>query len=79
LPANTNLASVQPYVMQGAAGGWLWTGSWTATSQLRAGAWNALSVTVPSNAAALAELGVEFSTASAANVNAAAYVDVVNW
>jgi len=78
IPAGSTLSAVQPYALQGAAGGWAWTGNWRAASSLQAGAWNTLTVAVPANAAALAELGVMF-TLSGASGGAAAYVDSVSY
>jgi len=78
IPSGSKLTSVQPYVMQGAAGGWAWTGSWRAVSSLQAGNWNTITVAVPANAAALAELGVLF-TSSGSTSGAAAYVDSVSY
>ena len=78
VPAGSTLSAIQPYALQGAAGGWAWTGSWRAASSLQAGNWNTITVAVPSNAAALAELGVMF-TLSGASGGAAAYVDSVTW
>lgn len=78
LPAGTAVSAVQPYVLQGAAGSWRWTGAWRAASSLTAGAWNTISLQVPSNAAVpLAELGVEITTQ--ASWSGALYVDAVNW
>lgn len=57
LPTDAQVASVQPYVMEKST--WRWTGAWTSGSTLQKGAWNTLSVTVPSNAGALAQLGLE--------------------
>jgi hypothetical protein len=69
---------VQPYVLQGASGGWTWTGNWQPTSALVAGQWNTLKVAVPSNAALpLWELGVQFTTS--ASWTGAAYVDSIGW
>jgi Mannanase, galactose-binding domain-like len=77
-PAGSALTAVQPYVLQGAAGGWLWTGSWRATSSLTAGQWNTIQVTVPANAAVpLAELGVQLTTGAA--WTGSVYVDAVTW
>lgn len=78
VPSGSGLSAVQPYVLQGAAGGWAWTGTWRAASSLQAAAWNTITVTVPSNAAALAELGVLFSSTASAS-GAAAYVDSVSF
>jgi len=78
IPAGAGLSAVQPYVLQGEAGGWAWTGNWRSASSLQAGSWNTLTVAVPANAAALAELGVLF-TLSGASGGAAAYVDSVSY
>jgi hypothetical protein len=77
VPTGNALLSIQPYVLQGAGGNWAWTGNWRAASSLQAGAWNTLTVQVPGNAAALAELGVEFTLNG--TVSTAAYVDSVNF
>jgi len=77
LPTGTAISSVQPYVLQGASGGWAWTGNWQAASSLKAGSWNTLTLTVPSNAAALAQLGVEFGLNGTATTTA--YVDSINF
>jgi hypothetical protein len=77
LPTGTAISSVQPYVLQGASGGWAWTGNWQAASSLNAGNWNTLTLTVPSNAAALAQVGVEFGLNGTATTTA--YVDSVNF
>ncbi|MET0594893.1 MAG: hypothetical protein ABW133_19495 [Polyangiaceae bacterium] len=78
VPSGNVIASIQPYVLQGAAGGWAWTGAWRAGSSLTANAWNTISVTVPSNAKTpLDQIGVEFTTNAGAN--ATAYVDSVTW
>ena len=64
LPSGSKISSVQPYVQQGAAGNWTWTGNWQPISfsaSLTVGAWNTLTVTVPSNAITpLSQLGVQF-------------------
>jgi hypothetical protein len=75
IPAGNAISAVQPYVLQGAGGGWTWTGNWQSASALKAGAWNTLTVQVPATAAALAELGVQFTS----NKGTTAYVDSVSW
>ena len=78
IPAGSKLTSVQPYVQQGAGGGWTWTGNWRPISSLTAGAWNTILVTVPSNAVVpLWEMGVEFTTNAA--WTGACYVDSIAW
>lgn len=78
LPSGSRISSIQPYVLQGASGGWAWTGAWRATSSLTTNAWNTITVTVPSNAATpLHELGVEFTTNG--TWSGTAYIDAVTW
>ncbi len=77
IPSGSTLTAIQPYVLQGAAGNWTWTGNWKGSSSLSAGNWNNLTVAVPSNAAALAELGVVFTSSGAST--SAAYVDSISY
>ena len=77
IPSGSGLSSLQPFVLQGVSGNWTWTGSWRAASSLTANAWNTITVTVPSNAAALAQLGVEVATGS--SWTGTIYVDSVGW
>jgi hypothetical protein len=77
VPSGGKITAVQPYVLQGAAGGWAWTGNWRATSSLQSGAWNTLTVQVPANAAALAELGVVLT--SSGGTVPAAYIDSISY
>ncbi len=64
--------------MQGAAGGWTWTGNWQAIGSLKTNAWNTLALTVPSNAATpLFELGVDVTTNAA--WSGTVYVDSISW
>jgi hypothetical protein len=78
VPAGSGITSVQPYVQEGAASGWRWTGTWRAIGSLQAGAWNTLTVTVPAGAASpLFQLGVQFATRG--GWSGAAYVDAVRW
>jgi hypothetical protein len=77
LPADAKISAVQPFVLQNAAGNWKWTGNWQPISALRLGAWNTLTVTVPSNASLLASLGVSFTTSG--TYAGTVYVDSVNF
>jgi hypothetical protein len=77
LPTGARLASIQPYVMQGASGNWKWTGSWKSISSLQLGAWNTVTVKVPNDAALLSSLGVQFATSGA--YAGTVYVDSVNF
>lgn len=77
-PPGSAITAIQPYVLQGAAGNWRWTGNWQSTASLRAGAWNTITVTVPPDAATpLYQLGVEFTTS--APWNGTCYIDSVGW
>jgi hypothetical protein len=75
IPSGARLASIQPFVQEGAAGGWRWTGAYRPLSQLRQGAWNSITVVVPSNASPLASMGVEITTSG--KYNGTLYVDSV--
>jgi hypothetical protein len=78
IPSGSAISALQPYVLQGASGGWTWTGAWRGISQLAAGQWNTITVQTPSNAVTpLAELGVEVTTN--ATYTGAIYVDAVSW
>lgn len=78
LPAGCALDSIQPYVLQGASGGWTWSGSWTAVSSLTSGGWNTITVKVPANAAVpLYTLGVQFNSSGA--WSGTCYIDSVSW
>jgi phage replication-related protein YjqB (UPF0714/DUF867 family)/3D (Asp-Asp-Asp) domain-containing protein len=77
VPVNSGLSAIQPYVMEGSAGGWRWTGTYKTIGQLRLGEWNALQVIVPSDATLLYSLGVEFFS-DGSNANSA-YIDSINW
>ncbi|HEX6273347.1 MAG TPA: hypothetical protein VFZ53_09910 [Polyangiaceae bacterium] len=76
-PSGSRITAIQPYVLQGAAGGWAWTGTWRATSGLSSNAWNTITVGVPAGAQALHELGVNFVTDG--TWTGTAYVDAVTW
>jgi hypothetical protein len=77
IPSGSGLASLQPFVLQGASGNWTWTGNWRAASSLTANAWNTIQVTVPANAAPLFQLGVQVATSS--SWTGTLYVDSVSW
>lgn len=78
IPSGSALASIQPFVQQGAGGNWAWTGNWQPISSLTTGAWNTLTVTVPTSAVTpLSQLGVQFQTNGA--WTGACYVDSIGW
>ncbi|HZT41147.1 MAG TPA: hypothetical protein VFA07_03115 [Chthonomonadaceae bacterium] len=78
IPSGSAITAVQPYVQQGASGGWTWTGNYQAISNLKTNAWNTITVTVPSNAVTpLYQLGVQFFTNAA--WKGACYVDSISW
>jgi phage replication-related protein YjqB (UPF0714/DUF867 family)/3D (Asp-Asp-Asp) domain-containing protein len=75
--ANSGVTAIQPYVLEGSAGGWRWTGTYKSVSQLQVNGWNAIQVTVPANATALYSLGVEFTTDG--SNSGTEYVDSIDW
>lgn len=78
IPAGANISWVQAYVQQGASGNWAWTTATKNMSSLTAGAWNTISVQVPSTATSIATIGLQFGKTSSSwsgNVN----VDSVTW
>ena len=77
LPTGHRLTGVQPFVQQGAAGNYVWTGAWASAASLTPGAWNTVSVQVPAGAAALSQLGLELFTSGAGT--APLFVDAVAW
>jgi len=77
IPSGSGLASLQPFVLQGASGNWTWTGNWRAASSLTANAWNTIQVTVPAAAAPLSQLGVQVATST--TWTGTVYVDSVSW
>jgi hypothetical protein len=78
IPANSILSWVQPFVQQGEAGGWTFTGNWESIDNLRLGAWNTLTVTVPENAVTpLHQLGVQYHTTTP--WTGTVYVDSASW
>jgi hypothetical protein len=77
-PTGSKLTAIQPFVQQGSGGGYTWTGNYQSVSNLTAGAWNTITVTVPSNAVTpLMQLGVQFFTNAA--WSGTCYVDSVSW
>ena len=78
IPAGSAISAVQPYILQGAAGGWAWTGNWQSLSALTPGVWNTITVSVPSSAATpLYQLGIQFTTSG--GWTGSCYVDTVGW
>jgi hypothetical protein len=78
IPTGSRVSALQPYMMQGASGGWRWSGSWIGASSLKAGAWNTLTLPVPTNAVSpFQELGLEIFTD--ASWTGSLYVDAVSW
>jgi hypothetical protein len=78
LPTGHRISALQPFLLQGAAGGWKWAGSWVAATSLKSGAWNAVSLQVPAGAVSpFQELGLEIFTE--ASWKGSVYVDSVSW
>jgi hypothetical protein len=78
IPTGSPITDVQPFVQQGADGGFVFTGTAVPIGNLMAGAWNTITVRVPANAQTpLSRLGVEFTTN--ATWMGTAYVDSISW
>jgi lysophospholipase L1-like esterase len=77
LPLESQVSAVQAFAQEGSANGWRWTGSWKAATSLTRGAWNTITVVLPSNSGALASLGVELTVSGA--VTTTAFVDSIGW
>ena len=75
--ANSGVSAIQPYVLEGSAGGWRWTGTYKSIGQLQLNGWNAIQVTVPSDATALYSLGIEFTGDGSAS--GTEYIDSIDW
>jgi hypothetical protein len=77
-PSGSRVSAFQPYVLQGAGGGWKWTGSWIAATSLKAGTWNTVTLQIPAGAVSpFHELGLEIFTD--APWTGPLYVDSVSW
>ncbi|MBN8468414.1 hypothetical protein JYJ95_18010 [Corallococcus exiguus] len=78
LPTGSKITGVQPYTLEGASANWRWTGNWIPVGNLKAGAWNAITVKLPSGSTTpLYQLGVEFQTTG--TWKGTVYLDAVSW
>lgn len=78
IPSGSRITAIQPFALEGAAGGWRYTGKWTGIASLRANAWNTVTVTLPSvSTTPLFQLGVEFTTSG--SWTGTAYLDGISW
>jgi hypothetical protein len=78
IPTGSRITAIQPFALEGAAGGWRYTGKWTGSSSLRAGTWNAVTVTLPSaSTTPLYQLGVEFTTSG--SWTGTVHLDGISW
>ncbi len=78
IPTGCGLTSIQPYVLQNSTGGWTWTGTYTALSNIKEGTWNTITVTVPANASTLYSLGVQFNSGTT-KWSGVCYIDSVSY
>ncbi|HTE39892.1 MAG TPA: hypothetical protein VK629_03630, partial [Steroidobacteraceae bacterium] len=60
IPADATFDWIQPFALEGEAGGWRWSGNWQPINALERDAWNTLTVQIPGDASSLWSLGVEF-------------------
>jgi hypothetical protein len=78
IPTGHRLTALQPFLLQGEAGGWKWSGTWVAATSLKAGTWNTVTLPVPAGAVSpFQELGLEIFTE--ASWKGSLYVDSVSW
>ena len=77
-PAGARVGAIQAYAMQGAGGGWAWTGVTKSGAGLALGSWNTFSLTVSATASTpLDQIGVEFTLSGA--WTGTCYLDSVGW
>jgi hypothetical protein len=75
IPTGSGIDSVQPFIQDNA---WSWTGNYKHISALTAGAWNTITVTVPSNASTpVQRVGVYFSRSSSWSGDV--FIDSIDW
>ncbi|QSQ26398.1 carbohydrate binding domain-containing protein [Pyxidicoccus parkwayensis] len=78
IPSGSSITSIQPFTLEGAAGGWRYTGKWTGIANLQANAWNTVTVKMPTGSTTpLYQLGVEFTTSG--SWTGTAYLDGITW
>ncbi len=77
LPTGIKLTSLQVYAQENASNGWRWNAVWRPASALVIGGWNTINLTVPSNAAPLQGMGIQFSISTA--WTGVIYVDSIAW
>jgi hypothetical protein len=78
IPTGSRITSIQPFALEGASGGWRYTGRWTAISSLQAGNWSTVTVTLPSaSTTPLHQLGVELTTSG--SWTGTLYLDGISW
>ncbi|MFP2923677.1 hypothetical protein ACLESO_00375 [Pyxidicoccus sp. 3LG] len=78
IPSGSRITAIQPFALEGASGGWRYTGRWTGISSLKTNAWNTVTVTLPSaSTTPLYQLGVEFTTSG--SWTGTAYLDGISW
>lgn len=76
VPQASTIDWVQPYVLEGTPG-YRWTGTKVGIADLSVGAWNTITVVVPSDAVPIESLGVQFHVDAA--WTGTVYVDSIDW
>jgi hypothetical protein len=76
VPAGSTIDWVQPYVQEGAPN-FVWTGAYTLAAGLTAGAWNTITLKVPTSSAAISWIGTQFNVT--ATWTGTVYLDAINW
>ena len=78
IPSGSRITAIQPFALEGAAGGWRYTGRWTGIASLQANAWNTVTVTLPSaSTTPLYQLGVEVTTSG--SWTGTIFLDGITW
>ncbi len=77
LPSSSAVTAVNPFIVEGSAGGYAWHSNYQPVGNLQPG-WNTITLQVPSTAATpLDKLGVEFTLGS--TWSGTLYIDSVDW
>ncbi|WP_164019974.1 carbohydrate binding domain-containing protein [Pyxidicoccus trucidator] len=78
IPSGSRITAIQPFALEGAAGGWRYTGRWTGISSLKTNAWNTVTLTLPSaSTTPLFQLGVELTTSG--SWTGTVHLDGISW
>jgi probable HAF family extracellular repeat protein len=77
VPADANFDGLQPFALEDASGGWAWHGIWKPLDHLQRGAWNTVTLAIPSTAKTFWSLGVEINQSQ--SYQGTVYIDSVSF